>query len=110
MTWLRHWACLRKTWLLRLPGPFTITCLRQPCRLSPRIKQGKPRAFIVIIHVTHVLLECREAVNYLVDPTGASATDSSAAVISPVASKGFKAAAKAFEAVVGMEEPPSELA
>lgn len=53
---------------------------------------------------------CREAVSYLVDPEGAAQSD--AASVAPVAAatKGFKAAVMAFDAAVGMEEPPSEMA
>ena len=50
----------------------------------------------------------RSVIKYLVDPT--SAASEAEAIPTVVAEKGFKAAAKAFEAAVGMEEPPSELA
>jgi len=50
-----------------------------------------------------------DAVEYLVDPTGAAAADAEATAAAPAASRGLKAAAKAFEAAVGMDEPPSEM-
>ena len=53
---------------------------------------------------------CSDAVQYLVDPEGASASDSAATAIAPVATKAVKGVHKAFEAVVGMDEPPSEMA
>ncbi|KAI0074891.1 hypothetical protein K474DRAFT_1709459 [Panus rudis PR-1116 ss-1] len=50
-----------------------------------------------------------EAVSYLVDPSGAAASESESA-IGATATKGFKVVASAFEAAVGMDEPPVELA
>ena len=45
---------------------------------------------------------------YLVDPDGAAESDASARPIA-AATKGFTVAQKAFEAAVGMDEPPSEM-
>ena len=59
--------------------------------------------------VADSLRKRRDAVKFLVDPTRAAEADASATAVAPVASKGIKAAAKAFEAVVGMDEPPSEM-
>ncbi|KAI0697983.1 hypothetical protein BC835DRAFT_1269501 [Cytidiella melzeri] len=50
------------------------------------------------------------AVEFLVDPSGAAEAEASATAVAPAAAKGLRAAAKAFEAAVGMEEPPSEMA
>lgn len=50
-----------------------------------------------------------DAVKYLVDPEGAEAADDEASAVAPMATKGIKAAAMAFEAAVGMDEPPSEM-
>jgi len=52
--------------------------------------------------------ETGDAISHLVDPSGAS---SSAAESAPAAtaSKGIKAMGSAFEAVVGLDEPPSDL-
>lgn len=47
---------------------------------------------------------------YLVDPEGASASDYSATAIAPAATQAAKGVHKVFEAVVGMDEPPSEMA
>ena len=50
----------------------------------------------------------RDTVRYLVDPEGAAESDASAAPIA-AAAKGFNVAQKAFDAVVGMDEPPAEM-
>ncbi|KIP02374.1 hypothetical protein PHLGIDRAFT_130777 [Phlebiopsis gigantea 11061_1 CR5-6] len=50
-----------------------------------------------------------EAVQYLVNPEAASASDASATEIAPAASNAAKGAAKLFDAVVGMDEPPAEM-
>jgi len=50
-----------------------------------------------------------DAVKYLVDPEGASESDASATAIIPAATKGAKMIHKAFDAAVGMDEPPSEM-
>ena len=51
-----------------------------------------------------------DAVSYLVDPEHASESDASAMAAAAAATKGFKVAQKAFDAAVGMEEPPSDMA
>ncbi|GJE95254.1 hypothetical protein PsYK624_114370 [Phanerochaete sordida] len=50
-----------------------------------------------------------DAVQYLVDPEGAAASDSSATAFVPVATDGAKVLNKAFDAIVGMDEPPTEM-
>ena len=61
-------------------------------------------------------LECKadvlcvsEAVQYLVDPEAASASEASTSPLAPAASNAAKGAAKLFDAVVGMDEPPAEM-
>ena len=51
---------------------------------------------------------CREAVRWMVDPSGASSEAQSAPA--STASRGFKAVEGAFEAAIGLDEPPAELA
>lgn len=62
-----------------------------------------------ILRVPYLIDEgfASDAVQFLVDPTGAAASDSSASAILPGATKGIKAA---FEAAVGMDEPPNDMA
>lgn len=56
-------------------------------------------------------LSASEAVSYLVDPSGASAsaTETQTAVTENV-TKGLGAFASVIEAAIGMDEPPSEMA
>ncbi len=49
-----------------------------------------------------------DTVKYMVDPSGASASDSENSPASAV-SMGFETVASAFDAVVGFDEPPTEV-
>ncbi|KAH9840585.1 uncharacterized protein C8Q71DRAFT_854469 [Rhodofomes roseus] len=52
--------------------------------------------------------ETGEAVEYMVDPSGASASEAQSAP-GATASRGFRVMENAFQAAVGMDEPPTEV-
>ena len=85
------------------------TCRQLRFRPLRRTRPGKHSVMLLRVRMfTHGTF--RDAVRYLVDPEGAaeSESDASAAPIA-AAAKGFNVAQKAFDAVVGMDEPPAEM-